>query len=453
MQHPGRSSFARFVGLLVLCIFTVFGTSCKPRSWSDSQSPIPVTSKDPMWGDRSAPVTLVLYSDFQCPFCGRLVPTLEQIKSTYQPKDLRIIWKNEPLSFHNRAKPAAEAAAGVMELKGSAAFWKFHDYAFKNQQALTDENFALWAKDVGVRDIARFKTNLASHKWASKVDVDHDEAKAAGVMGTPCAFINGVKLNGAQPFEKWKTVIDEELTKAENERRAGTPRDRIYVTMSTRNKRAEPPPSVGANTDTYKAPDTTTVHDVPVGTSPVLGNPKAPVTLVVFSDFQCPFCKRIESTFEELRKTYGTSIRFVWKNNPLPFHKNAVPAANFAMEARSQKGDQTFWAAHDLLFGEQQNLSEQTLEGFAKQLGLDVQKTMAAVRTEKWKSVIDADKALADKLEARGTPATFVNGRFLTGAQPLERFKTIIDEELQKAKSGGLGVQGGAVQPKVNLAP
>lgn len=193
---------------------------------------------------------------------------------------------------------------------------------------------------------------------------------------------------------------------------------------------------------------------VPVSSKdPVWGSRTAPVTIVVFSDFQCPFCKRIESTFEELRKTYGTSIRFVWKNNPLPFHKNAVPAANFAMEARSQKGDQTFWAAHDLLFGEQQNLSEQTLEGFAKQLGLDVQKTMAAVRTEKWKSVIDADKALADKLEARGTPATFVNGRFLTGAQPLERFKTIIDEELQKAKSGGLGVQGGAVQPKVNLAP
>ena len=80
--------------------------------WDDSESPVPISSKDPMWGKRDAPVTIVQFSDFQCPYCSRVEPTLDQVKTTYGPDKVRIVWKNNPLPFHPNAKPAAEAAAG-----------------------------------------------------------------------------------------------------------------------------------------------------------------------------------------------------------------------------------------------------------------------------------------------------------------------------------------------------
>lgn len=462
-ESAQTSSPIRILALLFCLVATLFSTACKGRPWDDSRSPIPVTSNDPMWGNRTAPVTLVLYSDFQCPFCARLTATLDQLQVTYPKSKLRIIWKNEPLPFHPNARPAAEAGAGVMQLKGSEAFWKFHDHAFKNQQSLTEENFVLWAKDAGV-NVAMFKSGLQTHKWSGKVDTDHDEAKKAGVNGTPCAFVNGVRVSGAQPLEKWKSVIDEELGKAEAELRAGTPKDRVYVAMSTRNKLAEPPPAPTAAPPEHlgdkKLPlkDEATVHEVPVGTSPVLGNPNAPVTLIVFSDFQCPFCSRIEETFEGIRKAYGEKVRFVWKNNPLPFHSRAVPAANFALEARAQKGDKGFWAAHDALFAMQKDLGDQALESLAAKLGLNVAKTMAAVRDEKFKTNITTDVALAKQLEAFGTPVTFVNGRMLHGAQPLSKFSSVIDEELQKAPSPSAPEApspkaSAKPMPRINLAP
>src|SRR6185295_259850 len=110
-------------------------------AWSDNDSPVPVDAKDPVWGNRNAPVTMVVYSDFQCPFCSRVEGTVDQIKQMYGKDKIRIIWKNSPLPFHQNAKPASEAAQGVYALAGNDAFWKFHDTAFKNQQALNTDNY------------------------------------------------------------------------------------------------------------------------------------------------------------------------------------------------------------------------------------------------------------------------------------------------------------------------
>ncbi len=126
-------------------------------NWSDSDSPVAIDSKDPMWGNRSAPVTIVEFSDFQCPYCSRVEPTIQQVRDTYGPDKVRIIWKNEPLPFHPNAKPAAEAAMGVLALAGNDAFWKFHDTAFKNQSALGPDSYTKWAQDAGVKDMAKFK--------------------------------------------------------------------------------------------------------------------------------------------------------------------------------------------------------------------------------------------------------------------------------------------------------
>src|ERR1700733_8025277 len=166
-------------------------------TWSDEESPIPISSKDPMWGSRTAPVTIVQFSDFQCPFCSKIEPTIDQIKQTYGPDKVRIIWKNKPLPFHPNAKPAAEAAAGVFALKGNDAFWKFHDTAFKNQSQLPPTSYEQWAQAAGV-DMAKFKAGIAAHTWADKVEKDDAEAGQVGVSGTPAALVNGVLVSGAQ---------------------------------------------------------------------------------------------------------------------------------------------------------------------------------------------------------------------------------------------------------------
>jgi protein-disulfide isomerase len=430
--------------------------------WADNESPIPVTSQDPVWGNRGAPVTVVTFSDFQCPFCSRVEPALDQVKSTYGPEKVRIVWKNQPLPFHDKAKPAAEAAQTVFMLKGSEAFWKFHDTAFKNQASLSPESYEKWAVAAGV-DANAFKTTLATHKAAKKIEEDMAIGNKVGANGTPAFRINGVELSGAQPFDKFKETIDKELAKAETKIKAGTPKDKIYVLMSSENFKNAPAPK--KEEDEEEKEDTKTVWRVPVGNSPIQGKADAPITIIEFSDFQCPYCKRVEPQLKKIHETYGDKVRLVWKHEPLPFHPRAIPAAALTLEARAEKGDKGFWDAHDKLFDIQPKLEDADLEKAASELGLDVAKFKAAVKDNKYKKDIDADMELGEDVQASGTPHFFVNGRRLVGAQPYEKFSKIIDEELakfdaQKGKIAGKDYYAslmkdakGAPEPEKKQAP
>ncbi len=394
------------------------------ETWSDSAAPVPVTSDDPTWGDRSAPVTIVLYSDFECPFCSRVEATFAQIRETYGPSKVRIVWKNSPLPFHAHAKPAAEAAMGVFQLSGNEAFWQFHDLAFRNQRELTEANFEIWAAQAGVADLGAFKAGLVSNRWAEKVDADLANAKAVGVNGTPASFINGKLLSGAQPFEKFKEFIDGELAAV-----AAAPSKDVYVARAKVNFKAP----AARDEDGEEHEDTKTIWAVPLGNAPARGPKTAQVTIVEFADFQCPFCKRSEETLKGLEAKYGDKIRFVWKDEPLPFHPRALPAAVLAREARAQKGDKGFWEVHDKLFASLPKLEDSDLADIAKAAGLDSLKWHAHEKAETYTDDIEADTDLAESLEANGTPHFFINGRRLVGAQPAAKFEAIIDEEIRKA--------------------
>ena len=396
-------------------------------TWSDEDSPVPVTSRDPVWGKRDAPVTIVQFSDFQCPFCSRVEPTLDQVRALYGPDVVRIVWKNQPLSFHVDAKPAAESAQVVFKLKGSDAFFKFHDLAFKNQGQLTPENLRLWAIAAGADGVAYDKA-LATHGALKKIEEDQELAKKIGANGTPAFRVNGIELSGAQPLDRFKQLIDTELAKANAKVATGTPRDKVYVVMSTANFAEAPAKKVDAD----PPEDSETAWRVPVDGSPIRGNVDAPVTIIEFGDFQCPFCKRAEQTIDKVRDTYGDKVRVVWKHEPLPFHQRAQPAAELALEARAQKGDAGFWRAHDKLFDAQPKLEDDDLFRLGAQLELDGAKLKIAIREKKHQREIDVDAELGDDVQATGTPHFFVNGRRMVGAQPFEKFKTIIDEELRK---------------------
>ncbi|MFO0660390.1 MAG: thioredoxin domain-containing protein [Polyangiaceae bacterium] len=409
------------------------------KTTATGEGDIPVTSKDPQQGPATAPVTIVIFSDFECPFCKKAEETMTQLKEQYKEK-ARFVWKEQPLPMHKNAKPAALAAQAVFAAKGNDAFWKFHKLAFENNRALTAENLEKWAGEVGV-DAATFKKFNADAAVAAKVDEDMKLADKIGSRGTPHFYINGVELSGAQPIEKFKEVIDAQLAKAEAKIKSGTKADKVYAEMVKENFK----PAAAAQAKNDDKPgdkkdqkqeqkeDDKTVWKVPVGKSPAKGPDTAPVTVVIFSDYQCPFCKRVEETVTKVTETYKDKVRLVWKDNPLPFHPRAKPAAVLAREAFSEKGAKGFWDAHDKLFASAPKLEDADLEAVAKDLGIDVAKFKDAVAKDKYKADIEADQALGEDLNASGTPHFFINGRRVVGAQPFEKFQSIIDEEIKKA--------------------
>src|SRR5262249_34608197 len=155
---------------------------------------------------------------------------------------------------------------------------------------------------------------------------------------------------------------------------------------------------------------------------PVLGKATALVTIVEFADYQCPFSGRVQATLTQVLAHFGDKVRLVYKDNPLPFHPRAEPAAELAREARAQKGDAVFWKVHAALWADQQHLDDASLDALAVQAGINHVTAMRAVASHKYKALIDDDQDLADDAQAQGTPHFFINGRRLVGAQPFDKF-------------------------------
>jgi len=171
------------------------------------------TEGAPTKGPDNAPVTIVEFSDFQCPFCAKVVPTLKRIEDTYKGR-VRIVWKHLPLSIHEDARDAA-LAAEVARRQGK--FWEFHDRLFANQDRLGLEDLKAHAEELAL-DIARFEADLQKAEDKKRIDADIAEAKTLGIAGTPGFFINGRFVYGAQPYETFAKIIDEELEKAKAKR-------------------------------------------------------------------------------------------------------------------------------------------------------------------------------------------------------------------------------------------
>jgi protein-disulfide isomerase len=165
--------------------------------------------------------------------------------------------------------------------------------------------------------------------------------------------------------------------------------------------------------------------------NPSFGPSDAPVKVIEFADFQCPFCKRSEEAVKAIRDKYGNRVQLVFMDFPLTFHPHAMPAANAARCAQAQG---KFWEYHDALFQDQSKLDANNLKATAKKLGLDTAKFNACFDKNQYAPEIEKDVQEGHRLNVNGTPTFFIDGRELVGAQPTDQFVTIIDEEL--AKSG-----------------
>jgi len=167
------------------------------------------TEGQPTWGNAKAPVTIVEFSDFQCPFCARAVPTIDRIKQEYGPDKVRLVFHHLPLPNHNRALPASLAASCANE---QGKFWEMHNMLFENQAKLEDSDLKEYAKKLEL-DAAKFADCYDKKAHLEKIEMSKKEGEKVGISATPSFVINGTLLQGAQPFERFKEKIDRALKK------------------------------------------------------------------------------------------------------------------------------------------------------------------------------------------------------------------------------------------------
>lgn len=186
------------------------GGSTTPSPSPSGGSAVSVSEdNDPFTGDENAPVVMIEFSDFECPFCGRFFnETLSQVEEKYiNTGKVKFVYRDFPLSFHPNAQKAAEAGECANE---QGKFWEMHDMIFENQSAIAVANLKTYAANLGL-NTGQFNSCLDSGKYADEVASDVADGTAAGVSGTPTFFINGQILVGAQPFSAFEQVIEAEL--------------------------------------------------------------------------------------------------------------------------------------------------------------------------------------------------------------------------------------------------
>ena len=345
-----------------------------------------------------AQVSIVAFADFECPYCAKANGTLQELEKIYGER-LQTVFMHNPLNFHKLALPAAMLASAADK---QGKFWEVHDLLFEAEGKLSGEifdnivtrselNMEELEKDFGNPDLLAF--------------IQRSQAIAAdlGATGTPAFFVNGQLLAGAQPLEKFKAAIDAELKLADNAVERGEawikkrqainePKLNGYlyggkVPPALPNQKPEEPELPEISQDVYKV----LVHPE----DGQIGPNEAPVTLVIFSEFECPYCAKVKPTLKKLQEIFGAKLRIVFKHNPLAFHEHAPQASEAALCAKEQG---KFWEMHDLLFKNQRALKRANLDSYAKELGLDMGKFATDIESPAIKKKIADHQALAQEL-------------------------------------------------------
>ena len=363
-------------------------------------------------GNPDAPVTIVEFTDYQCPYCSshaeQVLPRI--VTELIDSGDVYYVLKDLPLdNIHPRARAAATAARCAGE---QDAYWGMHDALFESQprwsrpENTPTEIFVELADELGL-DSEAFNACLESGRYDEAIEANLAEARALGIGGTPYFFIDGYPIPGTQPFELFEYAV----ALAQEGRLADA-----YAPQPT----PEPAPSEPV--------------DVPIGDAPTIGEPDAPITIVEYTDYQCPYCSRhFEQTYPQILENFVETgiVRYVFKDYPLTnIHPQALEAAQAARCARDQGA---FIDMHDTLFRQQgawagQANATELFVGFAEDLGLDSDAFSLCLESGEYEEAVLADLEEGTSLGVRGTPTFFINGRYTSGAQPYSSFEEMIDE-------------------------
>ncbi len=352
------------------------------------------SSADP--GSAPSTPTLLVFSDFECPYSAETFKQLE--RGSKGTAHVRVVFKQTPLPIHPGARMDALAALAAGR---QGRYEPMAELLFSNQGEKTEDALASFARQLGLNE-AQFRRDLKSSAVRDLLDADLAESEALGVAQTPTLFLGGKRIVGLQTEASLAALL----------KPAAAP---------------VPPPASPVS----GAPlDSGLVELLETRTARTRGFATAPVTVVEFTDFQCPFCRQAVAPMEKLLAERGREVRWVFRSFPLSFHPDAEPAAEAAFAAGAQG---QFWAMHDLLFAHQNALAPADLRRYAEQLHLDMPRFDEAMRTHRYAGEVAADRTLGEKAGVNGTPSFVIDGQMVTGVRSVPELEQIVDATLQHA--------------------
>ena len=368
----------------------------------------------PVFGSARALVTIVAVTDYECPYCAKADKTIATLRAELGD-DVRVVLASRPLPMHERAAPAARALLAAAEQGKAEAM---HARLFADRAGLDDAGLVASARAVGL-DLRAFESARTGPSTAAALERAAALATSLGANGTPTFFVNGRRMLGARPYDTFRALIDEELARAQEMVIGGLAREHVYAAIM-----AAAPPAPAP----VRAPEIDdAVVDVGLDGAPARGASRAPVTIALFSDFECPYCVKAEATLRTLEAAYPGKVKIAFRHRPLPMHEHARIAAKASVAAEAQG---RFWEYHDVLVAHRDALDRVSLQGYARTLGLDLARFGRDMDDPRTEARISADEKQAAKLHVEGTPTAFVNGRRIVGAQPIAVYRDAIDRAL-----------------------
>ena len=390
---------------------------------------IAVEAENVAWsaGNPDAPVQIVEFTDYQCPFCQQYAVETFPTLFTEMIENGRVFYAIKDLPLDNLHPEAIVAATAVRCAGEQDAYKAMHDSVFANQELWSGNGetaaisiFADLAADLGL-DGDELTGCIQAGAQRELVLANQQESLALGVSSTPTFYMNGYPLRGAQPFE----VFDAVAELIENGELEAT----LEAQMRQAYEQAQ-----AAQPQTPTGP-----VDVPIDGAYAVGDPNAPITIIEYTDYQCPFCSRhFEQTYGLLKENYIDTgvVYYVFKDFPLTqIHPQAMLAANAARCA----GEQDSYAAmHDTLFATQAEWNGRTdadtlFNQYAAEMGLDAEQFATCLADRTYEERIIADLNEGASYGINGTPGFFLNGYFLSGAQPYATFADAIEFLLEEA--------------------
>jgi protein-disulfide isomerase len=330
----------------------------------------------PTRGSDNAPVTIVEYTDFQCPFCARASVTVARVVAAYQGK-VRWVLKQYPLPLHADA-PLAHRAALAADTQGK--FWEMHDALFANQRALKRDDLLGYARRLGL-DIIRFTTDLDSNRFDAVLHRDVAEGTKLGVDGTPTFFVNGKRLVGAVPYETFTAAIDRALRTS--------------------------------------APTSAEAMDEVMSRGPL----DAPVTIKWFADITSPLHRESLVLLRRIVDAHPRDVRVLIRLAPSPTRENARLVHEAALAA-AESG--AFWELHDVLMNRPTLSDRSAFIEYATRLGVERKaftESLASGRALGW---LERHLSEAQSLDVRGTPTFFVNTVRVDGVVSFEELDRVV---------------------------
>jgi protein-disulfide isomerase len=373
----------------------------------------------PSTGPAEAPVTIVAWSDYLCQYCNRVQSTLDHLARLY-PGQLRWVHRTLPLDDDNTLGPEAALAADAQ-----GRFRPMNDRLFALGGHVDRAAVELIARELGL-DMVRFRADLDSHAHRASITADAADARTLGVSGTPTFFINGRAVHGNRPLQAFADVVDQELARAAQHPAAPD----LYDALVAGGKPTADAPSDAGNA--RRQLEHSTLYRVGLGLPGHQSGPDdALVTIVVWSDFQCPFCARQAPVLAHLRDKFKDDVRVVYRHMAMTFHRSAALAAEAGVAAAEQG---KFWAFHDQLFGDFGKLGRADLERFARAAGLDLPRFRAALDEHRYRDAVIAEAAAAEALGVDGTPTMFINGTPVGGARDAEYMDRLVEAHVARSR-------------------